>query len=211
MARGRDLEPRKPEPLPWERQKGETIRAFSHFALYRDLGPQRTVSKVATATRLSEHTLKEQSAKYRWVERADAYWDWWERQERERREGERARLNRQHLQIGAALTTPALVKLQGRQAAMSAGGEPVEAIEPLNPASLDAQDVARLVKTGIEIQRLAAGLNTSQVGTNQVSGTELVQTCRDLIEIASLHVPEERLSRFMAEVEAYFEGGRRAA
>lgn len=213
MARARrgELEPRKPDPLPWERQRGEPMRAFGYFAMYRDLGPHRSIAKVAEATRIGQRTLEAHSSKWRWVERADAYWDWWERRERERREGDRAALNRQHLGIGAALAGPALTRLQGRAAAMGPNGEPIEPVPPLDPRELDASDVARLVKVGVEIQRVAAGLNTSMVSVGNVTGSEVVQLARDLVEMAARHIPEERLTRFMAEVEAYFEAGRRAA
>lgn len=85
-----DLDPADdgPQPARWERQPGETARAYSAFGLYRDAGPMRTLRKVAAAfyaqpgetipldavssARLGQ--CKTWSAQNDWVARAEA-WD----------------------------------------------------------------------------------------------------------------------------------------
>ena len=32
---------------PWERQKGESEKAYEAFAAYRDMGPERSITKVS--------------------------------------------------------------------------------------------------------------------------------------------------------------------
>ncbi len=64
----------------WERQEGESGRAFRAFTQYRDLGPGRSLNAAYTASREAKEELRapgtwyEWSARFRWVERAAA-WD----------------------------------------------------------------------------------------------------------------------------------------
>lgn len=58
---------------PWERQPGESQRAFAAFAVYRDLGPSRSISAVARITGRTRSLIGDWSARYRWVERAAAF------------------------------------------------------------------------------------------------------------------------------------------
>lgn len=65
------------EPQPWERQPGETSRAFGAFTTYRDLGPRRGYEavRVKTARKPSYiRVITRWSSAYQWVKRAEA-WD----------------------------------------------------------------------------------------------------------------------------------------
>ena len=59
----------------WEMQPTETPRAFAGFAVYRDLGPGRSLAKAAAAMPNGPgvRVLKSWSPTYRWVERARAF------------------------------------------------------------------------------------------------------------------------------------------
>jgi hypothetical protein len=60
----------------WFKQPEETSRQYAAFCLYRDMGPSRSIQKVAQKrTGGGPHTsrLKEWSNKYQWVNRAIAY------------------------------------------------------------------------------------------------------------------------------------------
>src|ERR1700682_1446126 len=83
-------------PEPWERQPGERMRPFRAFQCFRDLGPQRTILKVADAlyprkdgTAWKKHgshgRLAVWSQKWSWIKRAQA-WD--SRKDRELREAD---------------------------------------------------------------------------------------------------------------------------
>lgn len=202
----------EPERLPWERQKGETAAAFHNFALYRDLGPHRSLSKAALDSTRSVKTLKDQSAKYGWVERAEAYDDHVDARLREERETERIRLERTHFGAGAAILGVALRRLNGAPAGMSQNGEPIEPVERLDPNTLDAGDVARLLETGVRVQRISSGLPTDLVkGATAVAASDVVRMANDLIEIASRFIDEERQARYYSELQAYLDSGRRVA
>lgn len=58
---------------PWDRQPGETSKAYEAFSIYRDMGAERTVRATAEALTKSEQLIKGWSGKNRWVDRAAAY------------------------------------------------------------------------------------------------------------------------------------------
>lgn len=66
-------------PLPWERQPGETAKAFQAFRAYRDLGPARTMLAAYRLTKGKPDAKAisggwaRWSQEHRWTERADAY------------------------------------------------------------------------------------------------------------------------------------------
>lgn len=211
MARRRNV-PAVPEPerLLWERRKGEPAVAFRYFALYRDLGPHRSLAKVALDVKVSLDRLKELSARHGWVDRAEAYDDHIDAQLREARETERVRLERTHFGAGAALLGVALRRLNGVAAAVGPGGEPIEPVTRLDPNSLDAGDVARLMEVGVRVQRISSGLPTDLIkGSTAVAASEVLHMANDLIEIAARFIPEERQARFYAELQSYIDSGRR--
>jgi hypothetical protein len=201
---------RTPEPLPWEKQKGETRVSFSAFAIYRDLGPHRSLSKTAAAVGKSLAAMKGHSTKYGWVERADAYDDFVDRRLREERETERIRLERAQLGLGSTMVGLALRRLNGAPPGVNSRGEVVEEVVALDPNTLDAGDVVRLATDGVRIQRLAAGLATDLIrGTTAISAPDVVKLARDLVEILSRFIPEDRQARAFSELEAYIESGQR--
>ena len=61
---------------PWERQEGETRRAYEAFRAFRDLGPLRSLralTQTAEGHRVPTH-VERWSARWEWRRRADA-WD----------------------------------------------------------------------------------------------------------------------------------------
>lgn len=66
-----------PEPYqlqPWDCQPGETSKAYQAFVTYRDLGPSRTVQRVANDLQKSYSVVHGWSQKWAWYERIAA-WD----------------------------------------------------------------------------------------------------------------------------------------
>lgn len=57
----------------WQRQDGEPDPAFSSFVIYRDMGPGRSLSKLAEMTGTPLSTEKARSAQWNFRERATAY------------------------------------------------------------------------------------------------------------------------------------------
>lgn len=58
----------------WDRRDGESVKAYRAFIAYRDLGAERSLSKVAQQLSKSETIIKRWSSQFDWVARAQA-WD----------------------------------------------------------------------------------------------------------------------------------------
>ncbi|HEX5705603.1 MAG TPA: hypothetical protein VFX97_20545 [Pyrinomonadaceae bacterium] len=58
---------------PWDRQPGETSKAYEAFSIYRDMGAQRTVRRVAQHLNKSQQLINGWSGKNNWVARAAAF------------------------------------------------------------------------------------------------------------------------------------------
>jgi hypothetical protein len=66
--------PPESERNPWDQLPEESTKAFHAFALFRDMGWERSVGKVVNQCRKSSSLIYRWSAAYRWSERAQA-WD----------------------------------------------------------------------------------------------------------------------------------------
>jgi hypothetical protein len=59
---------------PWDRQPGETSKAYGAFVTYRDMGPERSLERVAHTLGKSTTIMSRWSAAHNWVSRTAA-WD----------------------------------------------------------------------------------------------------------------------------------------
>lgn len=125
---------------PWERQSHESPQAFEAFAVYRDLGPARSVTKVARELGKSRTLLGRWSRQYAWVMRAAAY-----DRERDRlflAEQRQARrdIARRHAKLAQAFLGKAVARLQA-----------------LDPRELSPGELLRYFQVAAEIERRAVG------------------------------------------------------
>lgn len=58
---------------PWERQEGESEKAFEAFAAFRDMGEKRTVAAVAEKLSKSRQLLFKWKSAWDWENRVKAY------------------------------------------------------------------------------------------------------------------------------------------
>ena len=59
---------------PWERQENETDKSFHAFCMYRDMGPSRTIAKVAFELgHKGKKVVTDWSSKFNWVQRVGVY------------------------------------------------------------------------------------------------------------------------------------------
>jgi len=138
----------------WERQSGESVRAFEAFTVYRDLGPARSVSKTARELGKARSLVGRWSRTYAWVLRAAA-WD----REQDRiflAEQQQARrdIARRHARLAQAFLGKAVARLQG-----------------LDPRELSPGDLLRFFQVAADIERRAAGDEPAIPAAVQGSGS----------------------------------------
>jgi AraC-like DNA-binding protein len=104
------------EKRDWDRQQGESPKAYAHFCLYRDMGVARSLRQVSNLPGCTSvrRQLNRWSSKWRWVERSEKYDDYLERERRVRREKEEGAMHERHTNVallGMNLAVKGLEKL----------------------------------------------------------------------------------------------------
>lgn len=127
-------------PEPWERQKGETARAFEAFAVYRDMGPGRSINKTAQALHKNRTTIGEWSSKYEWVKRVSAWDAEQDRIARQKNTEEIKKMRKRHTDLASAM----LVKA-------------ARALQRIPEDEIKAADVSRMVETASKLERISRG------------------------------------------------------
>lgn len=131
-------------PKPWDRREEESSKAYEAFTIYRDMGTERSLAKVAEELSKSEQLMKRWSYTHGWVERASKWDDEQDRIEREIAQKEQAKaireMRKRHADLGQAM----LIK-----AARALARIPEDEIRP--------GDISRLVDTASKLERISRG------------------------------------------------------
>lgn len=129
------------QPEPWERQPGESSKAYEAFCLYRDMGPgERSTRKVAKKLNKSLTQIGKWSSRWNWVERAAAWDDELDRQARLAQAKAIKEMNERHAKQARALQTKALQRLQ-----------------KMNPEEMSPEQVRLYILEAAKLERLAMG------------------------------------------------------
>lgn len=130
---------------PWERQEDEGSKAYEAFCIYRDMGIERTIRKVANVLSKSNQLIKRWSYTHQWVKRAGA-WD-----------AEQDRITR----IQQTKEIQAMRKKQRKTAErmQDVGQEMLERLHEkvLATGRVQLGDVVSLLKIGMEQERICRG------------------------------------------------------
>lgn len=129
---------------PWERQEGETDKAFEAFCVYRDM-VQRSYSKVADKLQKSDTIIGRWGRTYDWRKRAAAWDDEQDRVAREAQTKEIVKMRKRHADIATAM----LVKA-------------AKALKSIPEEEIKASDISRMVDVASKLERLSRG-DTSEV------------------------------------------------
>lgn len=122
---------------PWERQPDESAKAYEAFALYRDMGSDRSQVKLAQKQGRTTKTISEWSVRYNWVERVRAYDIWLERQARAAHIKEYKDMVQRHIKIASSMQTKAL-----------------RALDKLKPEDMKPREIIESLKIALEIEKL---------------------------------------------------------
>lgn len=132
--------PKKKTSEPWERLEGESSKAYEAFSAYRDMGSQRSLSKVAEKLGKSETLMGRWSSAYQWRERAAKWDDEQNRMARESQLEEIRKMRKRH----AGLAYSMLVKA-GR------------ALKTMPEEEIKAADISRMVEIASKLERVSRG------------------------------------------------------
>ena len=128
------------EIKPWERQEGETARAYEAFSEYRDMGANRSLAKVGQKLGKSKAQMEKWSKKYSWVTRAES-WDIEEdRQIRAALTKDIGAMRKRHADIASAM----LIKA-------------ARALQKIPDDEIKASDISRMIETATKLERISKG------------------------------------------------------
>lgn len=127
-------------PQPWERQTEETPKPFEAFCLYRDMGPERSLRKVAEKLEKSDTLIGRWSSQYNWVERVAAWDNEQDRIARIEQLKEIKKMRNRHAGIAKAM----IVK---------AG----QALKRIPDEEIKASDISRMIEVASKLERISRG------------------------------------------------------
>jgi hypothetical protein len=128
---------------PWEKQTGETSRQFAVFTAYRNQNPlQRSLAKVAEQLGYSTVYVERLSSSKRWRERVEAF------------DAEQDRLDQQ-------LRWRQIQEMRKRQSSLAAAAldKAREGLTYLDPKTMRASEIARLLDVAGRLERAARGVS----------------------------------------------------
>ena len=132
------------KPKPWDRRPEETTKAYEAFCTYRDMGPSRSLAKVAEKLSKSEQIMKRWSSANDWVKRAAKWDDEQDRIEREIAQKEQAKAIRDMRKRHADLATAMLIKS-------------AKALQRIPDDEIKASDISRMVDVASKLERISRG------------------------------------------------------
>jgi hypothetical protein len=131
----------------WERQKGETSKAFAAFVLYRDDESGRSLAKVALQLGKSKPLMERWSSHWKWTIRVQAYEAHKDKERLEETRKVRREAIARQLSIGQGL----------QHVGASVVKNFLDEIEKGTIPGLSAKDVKEWIDVGVKIERLALG------------------------------------------------------
>ena len=126
---------RKVEIAPWERQPGETEKAYEAFLIYKNLGPGRTFKSVADKLQKSYTLIRRWKEQGEWESRAADYDRENERKEQIATQQARKKMIERHIKIGTSLQ-----------------GKALQALETIAPEEMKPQDIERFLQFGTKLE-----------------------------------------------------------
>ncbi len=131
-------------PVPWDRQEGETPRAYEAFCKYRDMGTDRAIRAVARELGKSATLMARWSSNNNWVDRVAAWDAEQDRIMRELARKEEAKAIRDMRKRHADLANAMLVKA-------------AKALKAIPDDEVKAGDISRMVDVASKLERISRG------------------------------------------------------
>lgn len=143
---------------PWDQQPGEGNEAFQGFQFYRDAGEDRSIRSTAAALGKSKRLLETWSSEHEWRARLYAWNLHQDRLRQRTREAEIVKMDERQAKQGQAWQGFGMQGLKAsndrwlKEQAKASRDEDYEAFFPM-----EATDAARVVESGMRMERIARG------------------------------------------------------
>ena len=124
----------------WERQEGETSKQYEAFCIYRDMGIDRSIRRVAEELSKSNTLIGRWSRENDWVKRVEAYDIEQERIARIQQQKDIAKMRKNHASIASTMLITAAKALKSMKA------------EDIKPS-----DISRMVEVASKLERISRG------------------------------------------------------
>jgi hypothetical protein len=131
----------------WERQAGESAKAYSAFTKYRDLSEKRTLVRVAQMLGCSSTNIERWARRWCWVHRVQAFDVIEEEKFREQMSRDRVSMRRRQIALGIACQNIAAHGVREFQAKVAAG----------SALNLGAQEIKDLLAIGSQLEGKGMG------------------------------------------------------
>lgn len=128
------------ELKPWERQPGESAKAYEAFSEYRDMGASRSLAKVGQKLGKSKTMMEKWSAKFTWVERAEQWDTEQDRLIRISLTKDIGAMRKRHADVARAM----LIKA-------------AKALQKIPDDEIKASDISRMVDVASKLERISKG------------------------------------------------------
>lgn len=120
----------------WERQAGESAKAYEAFSVYRDMGLKRSNNAVCDTLKKSRQLISRWKTAYNWDERATAYDNDLEKQAHKKAIEDVAKMTKRHIRIAMKMQEKAL-----------------QSLEELDYNAMDTRDIREYLKLATDMER----------------------------------------------------------
>lgn len=137
---------------PWERQKGESAQAYEAFAMYRDMGTERSIRAVSLKLGKSKTLIDRWSREKSWVERVRAYDNELAKEAKEKAVREHKAMTERHISIAMQIQKKAL-----------------EALKSLSVENMSPKDIKEFIKMATDLERINRTLEETDKSSDESS------------------------------------------
>ena len=128
--------PKRNDTKPWERQEGESVKAFEAFTVYLEMGDERSIREVAQRLAKSRTLIGRWSVTYQWVERVAAFDADVQRKAHAKAVKKRRNMVDRHISIALKTQEKALM-----------------ALEQMDPADIDPKNLIAMLREATKLEQ----------------------------------------------------------
>lgn len=128
--------PKRNDTKPWERQKGESVKAFEAFTVYLEMGDERSLRAVGQRLGKSRALMERWSRTYQWVERVASYDADVQKKAHAKAVDKRRKMVDRHISIALKMQEKAL-----------------KALEQMDPADIDPKNLIAMLREATKLEQ----------------------------------------------------------